>query len=52
MARAVGGSGAAVGLTALAEVERLTTERALVDLALLGTREGDTEVLELYICQL
>lgn len=43
----VGGSSAAVGLAALAELERLATERALVDLAVLGAREGQAEVLEL-----
>ena len=48
VAREVGRGGAAVGLAALAEVERLTAERALVDLALLRTREGNTEVLKLY----
>ena len=37
MARAVSGSGAAVCLTTLAEFERLATERALIDLALLRT---------------
>jgi hypothetical protein len=47
VAGTVGSGGAAVGLATLAELERLTTEGTLVDLALLGTREGDTVVLEL-----
>lgn len=38
---------AAVRLTTLAVLERLTAERALVDLALLRPRERYTEVLEL-----
>ncbi len=48
VAGTVGRSSATVCLTALAELEGLTTERTLVDLALLGSREGDTEVLELW----
>jgi len=47
VAGAVGGGGAAVRLAALAVLERLAAERALVDLALLGAREGETVVLEL-----
>lgn len=43
----VGGGGATVGLATLAVVERLTAEGTLVDLAVLGTGEGKTEVLEL-----
>lgn len=38
---------AAVRLATLAELERLTTERTLVDLALIRPREWYTEVLEL-----
>jgi hypothetical protein len=44
---AVRGGSAAVGLATLAELERLSAESALIDFALLGTREGKTEVLEL-----
>lgn len=44
---AVCGSGATVGLATLAVLERLATESALVDFALLGTRKGDTKVLKL-----
>ena len=44
---AVGGGRAAVGLAALAVVERLATEGALIDLALVGAREGQAVVLEL-----
>lgn len=44
---AVGGGGAAVSLSSLSELERLSTESALVDLALGGTREGKSVVLEL-----
>merc|ERR1712093_21258 len=43
----VGSGGASVGLSTLAVLERLTTKGALVDLALLGSGEGNTEVLEL-----
>ncbi len=43
----VGGGGTSVSLTTLTVVERLTTESTLVDLAVLGTGEGKTEVLEL-----
>ena len=45
--RAVGGRGAAVGLAALAKVERLAPEGALVDLPLVGAGEGEAIVLEL-----
>ena len=44
---AVGGGGAAVSLSSLSELKRLSTEGALVDLALLGAREGKSVVLEL-----
>ena len=44
---AVGGGRAAVGLAALAVVERLAPEGALIDLALVGAREGQAVVLEL-----
>jgi hypothetical protein len=47
VARSVGGGGASVRLSTLAVVERLTTKGTLVDLALLGSREGETVVLEL-----
>lgn len=47
VAGAVGGGGAAVRLSTLAELERLSTERALVDLALRSAGEGETVVLEL-----
>lgn len=47
MTSAVGGGSAAVSLSTLAELERLSTESALVDLALLGTREGKAVVLKL-----
>jgi len=40
VAGAVGGSAAAVRLAALAEVQALASEGALVDFALLGAREG------------
>lgn len=43
----VSGSGASVRLTTLAEFQRLAAEGALVYLALLGSRERNTEVLEL-----
>lgn len=43
----VGGSGTSVGLTSLAVLEGLTTERSLVNLALFGSGKGDTIVLEL-----
>jgi hypothetical protein len=47
--RSVGGGGAPVSLSSLSELERLSTKGSLVDLALLGTREWDTKVLELYM---
>lgn len=47
MSGSVGGSGATVGLSSLSVLERLSTERALVDLALLGAGEGESVVLEL-----
>jgi hypothetical protein len=43
----IGGGGASVGLSSLSKLERLSSERALVDLALRGTREGETVVFEL-----
>lgn len=43
----VGGGGTSVSLATLAVVERLTTEGTLVDLAILGSGEGKTEVFEL-----
>ncbi|SGY16829.1 BQ5605_C012g07003 [Microbotryum silenes-dioicae] len=43
----VSGGSASVRLSTLAELERLTTERALVNFALLGAGEGKTVVLEL-----
>ena len=43
----VGGGSTAVCLTTLSVLQRLTTEGTLVDLALLCSREGDTEVLKL-----
>ena len=45
--RAIRRARAAVRLAALAVVERLPAERALVDLALVGAREGQAVVLEL-----
>jgi hypothetical protein len=42
----VGSGGATVSLSSLAVLERLSSESALVDLALLGTREGETVVLK------
>jgi hypothetical protein len=47
VARSVGSGGASVRLSTLAVVERLTAKGTLVDLALLGSREGETVVLEL-----
>jgi hypothetical protein len=47
MARPVRRCGATVGLAALAVLQRLTTEGALVDFTLLRAGEGETEVLEL-----
>mmetsp|Transcript_3468 Transcript_3468/g.4859 ORF Transcript_3468/g.4859 Transcript_3468/m.4859 type:complete len:531 (-) Transcript_3468:80-1672(-) len=47
VARAVRGARAAVGLAALAEVQALAAERALVDLALLRAAEGQPELLQL-----
>ncbi len=41
------GSGAGAARHRLAIVERMTTERALVDLAFLGPREGNAVILEL-----
>ena len=43
----IGGGAAAVGLTTLAVVLALTTESTLVNLALVGSREGAAVVLEL-----
>ena len=47
MSSTIGSGGTAVGLATLSELQRLTTEGTLVNLALLGTREWQTEVLEL-----
>lgn len=47
MASTVGHGTGTVGLTALTELLALTTEGTLVDAALVGSGEGDTEVLEL-----
>lgn len=47
MTSTVSGGSASVCLTTLSKFERLTTECTLVDLALLGSRERNTEVLEL-----
>ena len=47
VASSVGSSGTTVCLSTLAELEGLTTEGTLVDLAFLGSREGDTVVLKL-----
>ena len=47
MASAVSRSSAAVGLSTLPVLERLTTEGTLIDFALLGTREWHAEVLKL-----
>lgn len=44
---AIGSGSAAVGLSSLSKLERLSSESALVDLALLGAGEGETVVLEL-----
>lgn len=46
--RAVGRAGASVRLAALAKVQRLAAECALVDLALVCTREGQPVILKLY----
>ena len=43
----VGHTAAAVGLASLAELETLTPEGSLVDLAVLGTAERHAEVLQL-----
>ena len=48
MASTVSSSGATVCLATLAVLQRLTAECTLVNLALLRTREGNTEVLKLY----
>lgn len=45
----VSGSGATVGLATLAVLEGLSTEGALVNLAFLGSGEGNTVVLELRL---
>lgn len=47
VASSVGGSGATIRLSTLAELEGLTTKGTLINLAFLGSREGDTIVLEL-----
>jgi hypothetical protein len=47
MARAVRRAGAAVRLPALAELERLAAEGALVDLPVFGPGEGQAVGLEL-----
>lgn len=43
----IGSGGTSVGLSTLAILEGLTTERSLVDLSFLGSGEGNTVVLEL-----
>ena len=43
----VGHTAAAMGLASLAELEALTPEGSLVDLAVLGTTEGHAKVLQL-----
>ena len=48
VAGAVGGSCTPVGLPALAEVQTLPAECALVDLALVGPGEGQAVVFELH----
>lgn len=50
MAGTVGGGGATVCLTSLAELQGLTTESSLVNLALLRSRKGHTKVLKLRNC--
>ena len=50
MTRPIGSCSTPVGLTALSELQRLTTECALVDLALLCTREWNTKALKLILC--
>lgn len=47
VAGSVRSGGASVGLATLAELERLTTEGTLIDLAFICSREGQTEVFEL-----
>ena len=47
VAGTVSDGGAAIGLAALAILERLPTESMLVDLALLGSRERNTEMFKL-----
>lgn len=47
MSGTVGSSGTTIGLSTLAELERLTTEGTLVDLSLVGSREWHAEMLEL-----
>lgn len=42
----VSGGGTSVRLSSLSVLERLSSERTLVDLALLGTREGESEMFE------
>lgn len=49
VAGSVSGGSTSVSLSALSEVERLSTESTLVDLALFRSREGDTVVLELHV---
>lgn len=46
---AIGGGCTSVCLPALAEFQRLATESTLIDLALLRTREWDTEPLQLDV---
>ena len=45
--RSVSGSCTPICLTTLAELQRLATESTLVDLALLGSRERNTEMFKL-----
>ena len=49
VAGSVSGGSTSVSLSALSKVERLSTESSLVDLALLGSRERDTVVLQLTV---
>lgn len=44
----IGHGGAPVRLSALSELQRLTAESPLVDLALFGTGEGHAEVFQFY----
>lgn len=50
VAGTVGGSGAAVCLATFAKVERLATERALVDFAVVCAGEREAKIFELNDC--